>query len=127
MLAYGQTGSGKTYTMGSGYTLGVGVEDLGMIPRVIELIFREKEKRKASAEITIKCSFLEIYNEELIDLLDCAATLTPQKKDLHIREEKNGVISIPGLKEELVVSATEMANCLDLGSNARSTASTLMN
>ena len=56
--------------MGSGYTLGVKQEDLGMIPRVIRLIFDEKERRKAKTEISVKCSFLEIYNEELIDLLD---------------------------------------------------------
>lgn len=60
--------------MGSGYTLGVKPEDLGMIPRVIRLIFQEKEKRKARTDITIKCAFLEIYNEELIDLLDHVVT-----------------------------------------------------
>ena len=42
VLAYGQTGSGKTYTMGSGFTLGVKEEDLGIIPRVIRLIFDEE-------------------------------------------------------------------------------------
>lgn len=56
--------------MGSGFTLGVKEEDLGIIPRVIRLIFEEELKRKNKAEIIIKCSFLEIYNEELIDLLD---------------------------------------------------------
>jgi hypothetical protein len=34
------------------------------------LIFDEVDKRKAKAEFIIKCSFLEIYNEELNDLLD---------------------------------------------------------
>jgi len=70
VLAYGQTGSGKTYTMGSGFTLGVKEEELGIIPRVIRLIFQEEQKRRSKAEFLIKCSFLEIYNEELIDLLD---------------------------------------------------------
>lgn len=70
ILAYGQTGSGKTFTMGSGYTIGVKEEDLGIIPRVIRMIFDEKEARKDKAEIIIKCSFLEIYNEELHDLLE---------------------------------------------------------
>ena len=41
VLAYGQTGSGKTFTMGSGFTLGVSEEDLGIIPRVIRFIFEE--------------------------------------------------------------------------------------
>lgn len=39
VLAYGQTGSGKTFTMGSGFTLGLKEQDLGIIPRVIRLIF----------------------------------------------------------------------------------------
>ena len=70
VLAYGQTGSGKTHTMGSGYTIGLKDEDLGIIPRVIKLIFNEVEKRKSKAEFLIKCTFLEIYNEDLNDLLD---------------------------------------------------------
>ena len=56
--------------MGSGYTIGVKDEELGIIPRVIRFIFDEIEKRKSKAEFIIKCSFLEIYNEELHDLLD---------------------------------------------------------
>ena len=56
--------------MGSGYTIGIKDEDLGIIPRVIKLIFEEVEKRRNKADIVIKCAFLEIYNEELHDLLD---------------------------------------------------------
>ena len=70
VLAYGQTGSGKTFTMGSGYTIGIKDTELGIIPRVIKLIFEEVDKRKHKADITIKCTFLEIYHEELHDLLD---------------------------------------------------------
>ena len=70
VLAYGQTGSGKTWTMGSGYTTGIPEENKGIIPRVIQLIFQEVELRKKQTEFIIKCSFLEIYNEELKDLLD---------------------------------------------------------
>lgn len=75
-MAYGQTGSGKTYTMGSGYTLGISEENQGIIPRVNQLIFDEIEARKSKAEFIVKCAFLEIYNEELIDLLDCQTTNT---------------------------------------------------
>jgi hypothetical protein len=137
VLAYGQTGSGKTFTMGSGYTIGLKDEDLGIIPRVIKLIFNEVEKRKNKAEFIIKCTFLEIYNEELNDLLDHGGASSSsaagvidrfmQKKDISIREEKNGTISVYGLREEKVNSYDELASCLDRGSNLRSTASTLMN
>ena len=120
--------------MGSGYTIGIKEEELGIIPRVIKLIFEEVEKRKNKADIIIKCAFLEIYNEELHDLLDHQA-MGPggvidrfiQKKEIQIREEKNGNISLYGLREDKVNSAEELAACLDKGSNFRSTASTLMN
>jgi kinesin family protein 4/21/27 len=49
VLAYGQTGSGKTFTMGSGFTLGVKEEDLGIIPRVIRLIYAEEQARRDKA------------------------------------------------------------------------------
>jgi hypothetical protein len=127
--------------MGSGYTIGLKQEELGIIPRVIKLIFEEVEKKKNKAEFIIKCTFLEIYNEELHDLLDQgtlnslvgssnAASVMDrfmQKKDITIREEKNGNISVYGLREEKVNCYEELAACLDRGSNFRSTASTLMN
>ena len=50
-----------------------------------------------------------------------------QKKEISIREEKNGNISVYGLREEKVNCYEELAACLDRGSNFRSTASTMMN
>jgi kinesin family protein 4/21/27 len=131
--------------MGSGYTIGLKSDELGIIPRVIKLIFEEVDKRKLKAEFIIKCTFLEIYNEELHDLLDHGvlssgmSSITGsvsssvvmdrfmQKKEITIREEKNGNISVYGLREEKVTCYEELAACLDRGSNFRSTASTLMN
>ena len=48
-------------------------------------------------------------------------------KDITIREEKNGNISVYGLQEEKVDNSDELASCLDRGSNLRITSSTLMN
>lgn len=132
VLAYGQTGSGKTWTMGSGHTTGLDPDDFGIIPRVINLIFEEVEKRKQKTEFIIKCSFLEIYNEELNDLLDVSmlqhAMATGERTNkINIREEKSGQIAIYGLHEQKVENAHELATCLDKGSNLRTTASTLMN
>ena len=90
------------------------------------MIFDEVEKRKDKIEFIIKCSFLEIYNEELNDLLD-PSIVNNSSKQINIREEKNGSISVYGLREEKVENASELAYCLDRGSNARTTASTLMN
>lgn len=132
VLAYGQTGSGKTFTMGSGHTIGIEPNQLGIIPRVIEFIFDEISKRNKKAEFIVKWSFLEIYNEEIHDLLDSSAESGVDRylnkgKDITIREEKNGSISVYGLLEEKVESSEELASCLDRGSNLRITSSTLMN
>lgn len=117
--------------MGSGNAKGILEKDLGIIPRVIGTLFNEIEARKSKAEFIVKCSFLEIYNEELHDLLDpsqmSGVDRFIQKKDINIREEKNGTISVYGLREEEVSTYDELASCLDKGSSFRSTASTLMN
>lgn len=116
--------------MGSGFTIGLKEEELGIIPRVIKLIFEEVEKRKMKAEFIIKCTFLEIYNEELHDLLEHSGgglDRLIQKKEISIREEKNGTISVFGLREEKVNCFEELAACLDRGSNSRITSSTMMN
>jgi hypothetical protein len=124
VLAYGQTGSGKTFTMGSGQRLNILKEDLGIIPRVIDMIFEEIEARRGKSEFLLKVSFLEIYNEEIHDLLD-PNRMVPDKQ-ITIREDK-GSIYLMGLHEEKVTSYEEMASCLDKGGLHRSTASTLMN
>ena len=47
ILAYGQTGSGKTHTMGTGCTIGLPFEQVGIVPRVFKFIFDEIELRKS--------------------------------------------------------------------------------
>lgn len=101
ILAYGQTSSGKTFTMGTSDLSGLSEEEIGIVPWVIDFIFKEIDKRKAKAEFVVKCSFLEIYNEEIHDLLDPATMLNDNliknKKEITIREEKAGQISLYGL------------------------------
>lgn len=51
ILAYGQTGSGKTFTMGTGSTVGLSMDQIGIVPRVFDFIFQEVEsKRKQNPE-----------------------------------------------------------------------------
>lgn len=66
IFAFGQTGSGKTYTMSGGDSW----EERGIIPRVFSEIFQEVKRRSAQQEISIFCSYFEIYNENGFDLLD---------------------------------------------------------
>eukprot|EP00736_Rhodelphis_marinus_P012722 Rmarinus@m.8893 len=123
VFAYGQTGSGKTFTMG---TAGAGVssdEAVGIIPRVIEHLFSGIEKRRANAEFLVRVSFLEVYNEDLRDLLNPS---TPSK-DLAIREDSSGNINVTSIAEEVVTSAGDLIRCLEEGSAARTVGGTLMN
>jgi hypothetical protein len=71
----------------------------------------------------IKCAFVEIYNEEIKDLLHPD---TPSKS-ISIREDANGDIILAGVKEEVVTSFENMIRCLEHGSVFRTTGSTLMN
>jgi kinesin family member 11 len=70
IFAYGQTGTGKTFTMlggdaGDSASMSAAA---GVIPRAIHQIFTHLEGTSC-AEYTVKCSFLELYNEEITDLL----------------------------------------------------------
>uniref|UniRef100_G1S420 Kinesin family member 4B n=1 Tax=Nomascus leucogenys TaxID=61853 RepID=G1S420_NOMLE len=123
VLAYGQTGSGKTYSMGGAYTAEQENEPtVGIIPRVIQLLFKETDK-KSDFEFTLKVSYLEIYNEEILDLL-CPSH---EKAQINIREDPKEGIKIVGLTEKTVLVALDTVSCLEQGNNSRTVASTAMN
>ncbi|PIL24290.1 hypothetical protein GSI_14043 [Ganoderma sinense ZZ0214-1] len=114
ILAYGQTSSGKTFTM-TGIDLDADPTDpsngMGIIPRSISMIFtrcRElKEQRAGTWNYSIKGSYIELYNEDLIDLL---ADGTAGKRDVQIREDKQGHIIWEGLREVTVKNANDVMN-----------------
>ncbi|KAM3822618.1 chromosome-associated kinesin KIF4A [Vipera latastei] len=124
VLAYGQTGSGKTYSMGGAYTVDQENDPaVGAIPRVIMLLFKEL-KQKAEWHFALKVSYLEIYNEDILDLLATGKERTAQ---ISIREDPKGGIKIVGLTEHVVSSARETVLCLEQGNNSRTVAATAMN
>uniref|UniRef100_A0A162AE08 Kinesin motor domain-containing protein n=1 Tax=Daucus carota subsp. sativus TaxID=79200 RepID=A0A162AE08_DAUCS len=138
VLAYGQTGSGKTYTMGTNYN-GEG-HNGGVIPNVIETIFSRVEEAKDSTEFLIRVSFIEIFKEEVYDLLDPnpvtfskvdgtsqAKPGGPARAPIQIRETANGGITLAGVTEAEVRTKEEMASFLLRGSLCRATGSTNMN
>lgn len=97
ILAYGQTGSGKTFTMGTGNVVqaaGRVVDDnVGIVPRVISRMFEEIEVRKAAqpdAVFAIRVQFLELYGDDLRDLL----FPNPVGKPLAIREDEHGTMQV---------------------------------
>ncbi|XP_069556132.1 kinesin-like protein KIF21A isoform X1 [Brachyistius frenatus] len=137
IFAYGQTGSGKTYTMGTGFDVNIGEDELGIIPRAVYHLFRGIEERRQAAteqgrpvpEFKINAQFLELYNEEVLDLFDSSRDLEArrQKSNIKIHEDANGGIYTVGVTTRTVTSAAEMIQCLKLGALCRTTASTQMN
>jgi hypothetical protein len=111
MLAYGQTSSGKTFTM-TGIDLDADPTDpangMGIIPRSVATIFARAQQlrgeRAGNWTCSFKGSFLELYNEDLIDLLDDS----PSRRDVQIREDKDGHIIMGGLREVSVRSPAEV-------------------
>ena len=78
-------GSGKTFTMGGGSLLNQTDDDVGIMPRAVQQVF-EVITANANREYSVRVSYVEIYKEELFDLLD----LDNVSKDLHIREDDKG-------------------------------------
>ncbi|TVU18121.1 hypothetical protein EJB05_34194 [Eragrostis curvula] len=134
IFAYGQTGTGKTYTMEGGGTRktknGELPTDAGVIPRAVRQIFDILEAQ--CAEYSMKVTFLELYNEEITDLLAPEEPKFPvpedkTKKPIALMEDGKGLVFVRGLEEEIVYSAGEIYKILDKGSAKRRTAETLLN
>ncbi|XP_063040625.1 kinesin-like protein KIF15 isoform X2 [Engraulis encrasicolus] len=126
IFAYGQTGSGKTFTMlGPSECDSFSDDNRGVIPRSFEYLFflisREVEKSGNSKSFLCKCSFIEIYNEQIYDLLDSASA------SLFLRENIKKGVFVEGAVEKFVTSAAEAYQVLSMGWRNRRVASTSMN
>ncbi|KAH9326557.1 hypothetical protein KI387_006735 [Taxus chinensis] len=132
IFAYGQTGTGKTYTMEGGGRKAKNGEfppDAGVIPRAVRQIFDTLEAQ--NAEYSMKVTCLELYNEEITDLLapdEFSRSLEDKsKKPIALMEDGKGGVFVRGLEEEIVCSANEIYTLLERGSSKRRTAETLLN
>lgn len=127
IFAYGQTGTGKTFTMEGDRTPdNTNWEDdplAGIIPRCVNHLFDELRINKC--EFTMRVSFLELYNEELFDLLSAHDDLS--KLRLYEDVNRKGSCVIQGLEEVLVRNKSDVYNVIEKGSAKRQTAATLMN
>ncbi|KAI5954593.1 CIN8 [Candida jiufengensis] len=134
ILAYGQTGTGKTYTMCGLNDQNIDSVPLpevaGIIPRLLSQLFEILDNESLDNDYIVKISFLEIYNEELIDLL------SQQNKKLRIHEKVNPTtkstatsksIAIQNLSEFTISNYEESIKLLRMGLNKKRTASTNLN
>uniref|UniRef100_A0A8C2ARC6 Kinesin-like protein n=1 Tax=Cyprinus carpio TaxID=7962 RepID=A0A8C2ARC6_CYPCA len=129
VFAYGQTGTGKTFTMEGERSPNeefTWEEDplAGIIPRTLHQIFEKLSSN--GTEFSVKVSLLEIYNEELFDLLSPAPDVTERLQLFDDPRNKRGV-TIKGLEEITVHNKDEVYQILERGAAKRKTASTLMN
>ncbi|KAG1567352.1 hypothetical protein G6F48_002721 [Rhizopus delemar] len=136
ILAYGQTGSGKTYSMGTTLNnMENRSEDEGIVPRCIIKLFeilKNREAQDSEFKYEVYVSFLELYNEEFIDLLNNThsskrRSQSQQVTEVSIREDITGQIYWSGVKEEICYSPGDVLNFLAQGSLNRTTGSTEMN
>ncbi|XP_063982789.1 kinesin-like protein Klp61F [Diachasmimorpha longicaudata] len=128
VFAYGQTGTGKTFTM-EGFCNDPTLHwqsdtTAGIIPRSLSHLFDELRTLEAQ-EYTVKVSFLELYNEELFDLL--SSNDDASKIRIYEDTTKKGAVIIHGLEEVTVHNKNEVYKILEKGSEKRQTAATLMN
>lgn len=126
IFAYGQTGTGKTYTMTGDMSDSFGsyTDEAGIIPRTLYNLFKRLGPDGAE-DNSVKCSFVELYNEELRDLLAAEGTGT-QVKIFDDTARKGGVI-LQGLEESYVKNAVEGVRLLREGSHKRQVAATKCN
>ncbi|XP_020217014.1 kinesin-like protein KIN-12B [Cajanus cajan] len=127
VFAYGQTGSGKTYTMwGPANSLSEENDQQGLASRVFQRLFarlNEEQTKHSDKQLNYQChcSFLEIYNEQIMDLLD------PNQKNLQIREDVKSGVYVENLTEEHVSSMKDVTQLLIKGLSNRRTGATSIN
>ncbi|RPB11385.1 kinesin-domain-containing protein [Morchella conica CCBAS932] len=125
IFAYGQTGTGKTYTMTGDMADNFGSysDTAGIIPRALYQLFA-KLGGADEKDNSVKCSFIELYNEELRDLL---AADDNAKVKIFEDSTRKGAIVIQGMEESFIKSAEDGVRLLQDGSHKRQVAATKCN
>ena len=119
IFAYGQTSSGKTFTMQGGDKYGAGAP--GLMHLAADHIFSVIEAR-SDTDFLLRVSYLEVYNEQLRDLLAEDGT-----GEVHIREHPETGVYVEGAQETVVTQPHDMAEALVQGEKRRAVGSTAMN
>ena len=126
IFAYGQTGTGKTFTMegeksdGAQYSWENDPKS-GIIPRTMNHLF--DELNSSGNEFSVQVSLIEIYNEEIMDLLSMSTTV----EKLKMYDDSKGGVKIKGMSEVGVKNKDDIYGIMERGSQKRKVASTQMN
>jgi len=119
IFAYGQTGSGKTWTMFGDVNSN---DNMGIVSRSCRDVFAymKEAKEKDGITCTLKVAMIEIYNEQINDLLGSG-------KNLQLREDVDQGVYIPTLKEIDCADTVQLVKIIEQGFAGRATSSTKMN
>ncbi|XP_042181977.1 kinesin-like protein KIF3A isoform X1 [Oncorhynchus tshawytscha] len=119
IFAYGQTGTGKTFTMEGVRAV---PELRGIIPNSFAHVFGHIAKAEGDTRFLVRVSYLEIYNEEVRDLLG-----KDQMQRLEVKERPDVGVYIKDLSGYVVNNADDMDRIMTMGHKNRSVGSTNMN
>lgn len=114
VFAYGQTNSGKTHTMRGS------ASEPGVIPLAVRDLF-DIIQEVPDREFLLRMSYMEIYNEEINDLL------APEHRKLQVHESLERGIFVAGLREEIVASPEQVLDLMEFGESHRHIGETNMN
>ncbi|KAF2842487.1 kinesin family protein-like protein [Patellaria atrata CBS 101060] len=156
ILAYGQSGAGKSYTMGTtGPREQSDPRIMGIIPRAAATLFEKLtgspssrnsglrtpsrysshglptlpavSKSSGDKSWQLKATYVEIYNEQLRDLLLDESVSMNERQPVTIREDTKGRILLTGLRQININSIEDLLNALNFGSSIRQTDATAVN
>ncbi|KAF1319486.1 Kinesin-like protein, partial [Globisporangium splendens] len=116
IFAYGQTEAGKSHTM-EGYG-----DQPGIIPNSFKHIFDKVAIADKTKRILVRASYLEIYNEEIRDLLS-----KDSKLGLDLKENADSGVYVKNLTAQVVKNTAEIDHVMQTGKKNRSVGATLMN
>ncbi|XP_007567118.1 kinesin-like protein KIF3B [Poecilia formosa] len=118
IFAYGQTGTGKTHTMQG---VSKDPEKRGVIPNSFEHVFTQIS-RSQNQKYLVRSSYLEIYQEEIRDLL-----CKDNNKKLELKENPDCGVYVKDLSSVVTKNATEIEHVMNIGNQSRSVGFTNMN
>ncbi|XP_042246595.1 kinesin-like protein KIF3C isoform X1 [Thunnus albacares] len=121
IFAYGQTGTGKTYTMQGAW---MDPEKRGVIPNAFDHIFTHISRSQSDKQYLVRASYLEIYREEVRDLLD---PNHGNARALELRESPDTGVYVQDLTSCVCKSIKEIEEVMNVGNQARAVGATDMN
>ncbi|CAH8359355.1 unnamed protein product [Eruca vesicaria subsp. sativa] len=124
IFAYGQTGSGKTYTMTG--PDGASEEDWGVNYRALNDLFKISQSRKGNINYEVGVQMVEIYNEQVLDLLSDDSSQKKYPFWILSTTSENG-LAVPDASMYPVTSTSDVITLMDVGLQNRSVGATAMN